>query len=200
MNTIHSRIKWLRLKNGLTQSEVGEAIGVTDVAVSRWEIGLTSPRGKSISKLADYFHVTSEWLKFGTSDNVLKSITKVPFHVFNGVSITEFDGVTYIPVITEHVKNVSSLSNLICFELCDDSMSPLIREGAILTCDTGSKIIKDGNLYAFIVNDVIQVRRLFKTLHGMRAVSFNNDFFDEEFEHNLNLTVIGRIVCYSSLA
>lgn len=53
-----TEIKWrlvaCRLQAGLTQKEVAEAIGVTDIAVGNWEKGKNSPsmeKGLALSEL-----------------------------------------------------------------------------------------------------------------------------------------------------
>ncbi len=45
--------KSIRQQAGLTQQEIGEAIGVSGACISRWESGRRSPRGKSRDAYAD---------------------------------------------------------------------------------------------------------------------------------------------------
>lgn len=54
---IGENIKFLREKNQLTQDELAKIIGVTDKAISFWEIGKYKPRMGSIQKIADYFGI-----------------------------------------------------------------------------------------------------------------------------------------------
>ncbi len=56
--SIGSNIKRLREARNVTQKELGEAVGVTDKAVSTWELGIKDPRMGTIQKLADYFGVS----------------------------------------------------------------------------------------------------------------------------------------------
>lgn len=51
-----NRIKELRLKNGLTLHEVGNAIGVENNTISRYETGQREPKLKTWQKLAAYFN------------------------------------------------------------------------------------------------------------------------------------------------
>ena len=43
----------LRQQAGLTQVELGEAVGVSGSEVSRWEAGLRRPRGRNLERYAE---------------------------------------------------------------------------------------------------------------------------------------------------
>lgn len=55
-------IKGLRKKNGLTQEQLAEALGVTVGAVYKWEAGLSTPELKLIMELADFFEISVDAL------------------------------------------------------------------------------------------------------------------------------------------
>lgn len=55
-------IKELRLKAGMTQDELGETLGITSQAISRWENGVATPDVPTITRLAYMFRVTSDYL------------------------------------------------------------------------------------------------------------------------------------------
>ena len=52
----------LRKKNGLTQSELGKLVGVSNRAVSKWESGVSVPSIETISKLCKVFSVSADRL------------------------------------------------------------------------------------------------------------------------------------------
>lgn len=52
---IKDNIKNLREKHGLSQKELGIIAGVSDKAVSTWELGTKEPRMGAIQKIADHF-------------------------------------------------------------------------------------------------------------------------------------------------
>lgn len=54
---IKENIKNIRLKHGLSQKELADIAGVTDKAVSTWELGTNEPRMGAIQKMADYFGI-----------------------------------------------------------------------------------------------------------------------------------------------
>lgn len=57
---VSSKVKELRLKRNMSQRELGDMLGISDRAVSKWETGLALPSAKNIIKLADIFSVPVE--------------------------------------------------------------------------------------------------------------------------------------------
>lgn len=67
--SIGDNIRKLRESHGLTQSQLGDAIGVSDKAVSTWESGNREPRQASVSKIAHYFGINEGELRYGDGDH-----------------------------------------------------------------------------------------------------------------------------------
>ena len=65
METLNERIKQLRKEKGLTQSQLADELGVTDKAVSKWEVGESNPDISLLVKLAEIFDVTIDYLLTG---------------------------------------------------------------------------------------------------------------------------------------
>ena len=61
------KIRELRRRDGRTQDNLAEALGVTAQAVSRWEAGRSYPDMEMIPAIANYFHVSIDEL-FGYHD------------------------------------------------------------------------------------------------------------------------------------
>lgn len=57
-----SRLKSLRESKGISQKELAEGIGVSDVMVSMYEQGKKNPSLDTITKIADYFNVSVDYL------------------------------------------------------------------------------------------------------------------------------------------
>ncbi len=68
--SVGRRIASLRAERGLTQTELGDAIGVSDKTVSKWETGGCFPDITVIPILADFFGVTTDYLLRGTPRKV----------------------------------------------------------------------------------------------------------------------------------
>lgn len=67
MATLGSRMRALRLENGLTQGELSKVINVSTASISSYEKDNATPELQSIHKLADYFEVSADYL-LGRSD------------------------------------------------------------------------------------------------------------------------------------
>ena len=73
--SIGNNIKRLRQNKGVTQEQLGEALGVSSQAVSKWENESALPDILTLPKLADYFGITIDEVmgyKFTTNAQIAK--------------------------------------------------------------------------------------------------------------------------------
>lgn len=73
---IGENIRQLRRRDGRTQEDLSEALGVSPQAVSRWELNSGYPDMELIPTIANYFHVAIDEL-FGYRDNREEKIQKI---------------------------------------------------------------------------------------------------------------------------
>lgn len=62
MSAFSERIKELRLEKSLTQTQLGEIIGVKHFSIYSYEKGRACPEMKGLVALADYFEVSIDYL------------------------------------------------------------------------------------------------------------------------------------------
>ena len=62
MCVIADKIKILREKKGITQSELANNLGITRSAVNAWEMGVTVPSTQYVVELAKFFNVSTDYL------------------------------------------------------------------------------------------------------------------------------------------
>lgn len=62
------RLKELRKSNGKTQKELAEYLGISERGYQNYEMGKREPNLEILSKLADYFNVSTDYL-LGRSDD-----------------------------------------------------------------------------------------------------------------------------------
>ena len=62
MKVIADKIKILREKKGITQSELAANLGITRSAVNAWEMGITVPSTQYVVELAKFFNVSADYL------------------------------------------------------------------------------------------------------------------------------------------
>ena len=72
--SIAENIKRIRLEHGLSQAELGKIAGVSDKAVSTWELGIKVPRMGAVEKMANYFGIAKSVIV----DDVQSAPTKKP--------------------------------------------------------------------------------------------------------------------------
>ena len=66
--TINERVRMLRKEKGLTQSELGEKIGLKKSAISKLESDGNSVTDQNIRLICDTFHVREHWLRTGEGE------------------------------------------------------------------------------------------------------------------------------------
>jgi transcriptional regulator with XRE-family HTH domain len=62
MATFPARLRRLREEQGLTQSELGRRFGLSKQAISTYETGGSSPDKETLSRMADFFNVSVDYL------------------------------------------------------------------------------------------------------------------------------------------
>ncbi len=78
--SLGNKIKLLRDTKNISQKELAEAIGVSDVMISMYEQDKKSPSLPTIIKLAKYFNVSTDYLlgaKIVKQDEIPENITAV---------------------------------------------------------------------------------------------------------------------------
>ena len=66
--TMGERIKELRKENGMTQTALAEALGITKGTVSTWETDTRTPGFETLSKMSDIFQRRIEYIMGKTDD------------------------------------------------------------------------------------------------------------------------------------
>lgn len=73
---LSEKIYILRRKNGLSQEQLAEKIGVSRQAISKWEGGLSTPELDKLKALSEYFHITIDELTGNQAICASNDITK----------------------------------------------------------------------------------------------------------------------------
>ena len=95
------KIKELREKKGISQKELADYLNITQVQISKYELGKNEPDLNTTKKIAEYFNVTIDYL-LGTSEENIILITKNDLETLK-------DSADKINKIVEKLTNNSSV-------------------------------------------------------------------------------------------
>lgn len=56
------RLKELRMAHEMSQMQLARAVGISQSAIAKWELGKTEPTASAIILLADFFGETTDYL------------------------------------------------------------------------------------------------------------------------------------------
>lgn len=161
-------IKKLREKQGLSQEELGDIVGVSDKTVSSWEINRTEPKMGIVQRLADYFKVTTDYLIKGeenNSSNELKKINnlfdidKIKLPLLGTIACGE-------PIYADEDRESYILAGAdikadFCLKCKGDSMiNARINDGDIVFIRK-QDIVNNGEIAAIIIDDEATLKRFF---------------------------------------
>lgn len=221
MKSLADRLKFAREKMGLSQSELGDRIGLSQQSVAKIENGATQ-QPRKIKEIARALGVTQQWLQFGVEENGSLS----DFVVEEAEEmVVDADTFALVPILdielsagngceAEIVESVVETFPLRRFDLrkagvpanrarivkiWGNSLLPVLNNGDYVAVDTSqSKIIRDGDLYALRDGVLLRVKVLInKPDGGLVLRSFNKDEYPDEVltlhEKLARIHVIGRV-------
>lgn len=138
--SIAENIKRIRLEHGLSQAELGKIAGVSDKAVSTWELGIKVPRMGAVEKMANYFGIA----KSAIVDDVQPAPAKKPTIPPGFEPMPEMDMVPLVGRIAcgTPITAEQNVERMVCvpskwhstFTLTckGDSMEPRIHDGDLV--------------------------------------------------------------------
>lgn len=209
------RLASLRLRAGMSQSELAEASGVGQSTIARLEAGETrEPR--SARALAKALGCTVEYL-FGETDDLPDDAPKPTKTMASGgqdadiVELDEIDlryglGGTYIdgPVSSEKRKfsrawlrhmTPTSPDKLFWAMGDGDSMEPTIRSGEVVLIDRSQITPMSGDgIWAIAYGEVSMIKRLRPMPDGSVTILSDNQFVPPVTAVDGEMHVIGRVV------
>lgn len=193
-STQATRLAELRRQSGLTQVEVGEAVGVSDARISTYEKD-DSVRIKMpvLKKLAHLYNTTVEFIEKGAR-GAQESFNPMPPRILVSSNSVD-DRILLVPEKAEagYRKNFSddeylgtlplySLpgfenGNYRMFTVSGNSMAPSFMPGDILICEHVEKAahIKNREVYVLVTTDGICVKRVTNLADSRQALLIESD-------------------------
>jgi len=159
-----------------------------------WERGASQPDNNLLQALADYFHVTTDYLL--GRDRPSKGV-KIPVlgRVQAGIPIEAVEDVIDYEEIT---PEMAAQGEYFALQIRGDSMAPRIREGDVVIVRKQSAV-ENGDVAVVLVNgEDATVKRFFQTEQGVKLLSSNPAyeplFYTASEVKSLPVVVIGKVV------
>ncbi len=73
---VADRIRYLREKNNMTQTDLANKLGISRSAVNSWEMSISSPSIANIIEMSHIFNVTTDYI-LSNSNKILVDITEL---------------------------------------------------------------------------------------------------------------------------
>ncbi|MGD1336081.1 XRE family transcriptional regulator [Vibrio harveyi] len=200
------RVRLRRKIKGLTQKDVADALGITKVAVSRWELGYNIASGDKLTALAEFLDTTSEYLLDGDND-VLADVAMIDFYpdvnAEGGGGVPNFsEKFSKTPIPKWIVERQSCQDKICCIRVTGNSMEPVLVNGSVIALNPCVKTIKDGMMYVIRQGDLLRVKILIETPNSLIVRSYNSAAFPDEVYDKKNeasrIEIIGQVFWYST--
>ena len=201
MSTIGDKLKDLRLKNKLTQEEVGKKINVSKQTLYKYESGIiTNIPSDKIEVLAEIYNTTPAYL-MGWDEPNQKNLTqgvKVPVlgRVVAGIPL---EAVTEILDYEELHPNVAKTGEFFALQIKGNSMSPRICDGDVVIVKR-QNTVDSGDIAIILINgDEATVKKVKLDENGIMLIAFNADIYEPHFYSNeeiktLPIEILGKVV------
>lgn len=102
MANFQQRIKELRKEKRITQQEFADVFFLNKSSISRYEHGTQMPEADMLTKMADYFDVTLDYL-LGRTNNKREPELKIALNTFSTNGLNE-DDIEMVKGIIENLK------------------------------------------------------------------------------------------------
>lgn len=144
----------LRKKNGLSQEELAEKLGVSRQSVSKWESNNTYPETDKIIQIANLFECSMD-------DLINDKVTDVEASLRKNKNNIQYVWDSFIEFITNTVNMVSKMSFKEGLKLVLEFvvLGFILNIIGLVICNTVSSLI--ANVFAFINSDVVNTVRNF---------------------------------------
>ena len=189
------RLKEARKAARMTQAEVAKILGVNQNTYSYWETGKTKIDNVSLSKLAEIFNVSIDYLL--DIKPPVKGV-RVPIYgsVPAGIPLEAIENIEGYEEITPALANKGEYFAL---KVKGESMSPFILDKDIVIVRK-QDAVESGNVAIVLVNGNEATCKMVKigddgiTLIGHNALAYPPHFYSQKEIATLPVRIIGRVV------
>lgn len=192
------RLRDLRLNQGLSQKVIADYLGCSTVVYSRYETGSREPSMDTLTRLADYFNVSIDYLT-GKSDIPRNGgVVRIPVvgHVVAGIPTSAIEDIIDWEEIDEEMARRGDYIGL---RVKGDSMYPEIKDGDIAIIRRQDTIETGDIAVVFVNGDEATIKKIKKMGDGIMLIGFNTAVYEPHFYNrdeiaDLPVKVYGKLV------
>lgn len=190
------RLTQLMEEKDLTQIELADKAGVTNVTISRYLSGERKPRIEIVTKLAEVLNTTVDYLLGYESKSSSKQLLPVLGTVKAGYNyLAQENIIDYI----DPAMNITDPENYFGLVVKGDSMAPLFDEGDYLIVYKTENEFENGKVCIVLIdNEEATIKKVVKTDTGIELHAFNPYYPVKKFTYEemdkLPVKIIGIVV------
>lgn len=189
------RLKEARKAARMTQAEVAKVLGVNQNTYSYWETGKTKIDNVSLSKLAEIFNVSIDYLL-----DIQPPVKGVRVPIYGSVPAgIPLEAIENIEGYEEITPALASKGEYFALKIRGESMSPFILNNDIVIVRKQSEI-ESGDIAIVLVNGDEATCKTVKisddgiTLIGHNTLVYPPHFYSQKEITTLPVRIIGRVV------
>lgn len=192
-------LKTLREEAGISQAHLARQIGVGQSAVGMWESGKSRPSSATMAKIADYFHVSVDYLCGLTSVKSLAHPETARIPVLGDVAAgIPIEAITDIVDYEEIDAAMAATGEFFGLRIKGASMEPRMRDGDVVivrkqaTAETGDTVV------VLVNGDSATVKKIKAGPDGISLIptnpAYDPIFYTAAEVESLPVRIIGRVV------
>lgn len=197
------RLRELRLKKKLTQEELGKIIHVTKVSISGYESGERTPDTENLSKLADYFGVSTDEL-LGRTEISESALSKLkPIKDFFRIPVLGHIAAGEPILAAEHIEDYVDIPSpgdydpdeLFMLTVKGDSMvGSRIYDGDSVLVKIQPEV-ENGEIAVVNVNgDEATLKKVKRLENGQYLLIPSNDAYEPVLVNHESARIIGKVI------
>ena len=200
MSEFKDMLKYFRMRESLSQSELAEKLGVSASTISMYEVGKREPDFETEERIADFFNTDLNTLRGRDTENhyrnCIKGIKiKVLGRVAAGLPIEAVENIIDTEEISEDMARTGEYFGL---QIHGDSMEPRMYEGDVVIVRQQDDAESGDIVIAMINGNDATCKRLTKYAGGIALASLNTKYepmmFSNEEIVNKPVKIIGKVV------
>ncbi|MCD8568843.1 MAG: helix-turn-helix transcriptional regulator [Geovibrio sp.] len=181
---LNERIKLVRQKMALNQTQMAEMVGVHLQTLSRYEQGKLNPSADFLIAFAEKTGVSSDWLLIGQGEmsrmikqEPLNDFVTVPLmsgRISAGIGVSADTSIESCMCFRrDWIRRKGNPDNMSLIRVSGDSMEPTLSNGDIVLIDHSRNYISDFGMYAISVDNSIMIKRLQPYADKVQIISDN---------------------------